>query len=541
MDSPPDPLRQLVAPIEQLLASGGDTRLALDPVRRLNGYGCRPFPRPDAFTFASSTASSISGRAYAAAAAARQRLLRDSARDGFERAFAEQMRALRDELRGLLGLEAAACEIVFSPSGTDSQLHAAVLISTIFGTPLASIIAAADETGSGTVFAARGRHFNTATAQGIAVAKGERLSGVGEDIDCVTIRARNERGVPRPPGEIDEEVAAAVTDALEAKKHVLLFAMDSSKFGLRAPSTEALCRLAASSGDRLHIVVDACQARLGRRRLRFYLDQGFLVLFTGSKFFTGAPFSGALLLPRAIAERCARLDRVPAGLREYSNRDEWPEAFAGIRAALPGSANLGMWLRWVSALEEMRDYFAVPLSFRELALRQFAETVPRLMAAESCIDPLPTEDAAGAAPDDQAFGLRSIFPFLVRRNGRALSQSQAMTLYHALNDDMSPFLPANLPPMQRLLAARRCHIGQPVALPDGQGGFKGALRVSAGARFVSESWHAELTRARGKLRGEFDQIRAIFGKIHLLARHFDDIEPAYSQACAAPPRRVSAA
>jgi hypothetical protein len=95
--------------------------------------------------------------------------------------------------------------------------------------------------------------------------------------------------------------------------------------------------------------------------------------------------------------------------------------------------------------------------------------------------------------------------------------------------------------MQRLLAARRCHIGQPVSLPDGQGGFKGALRVSAGARFVSESWNPELTRARGKLRGEFDQIRAIFGKIHLLARHFDDIEPAYSQARAAPPRQVSAA
>ena len=116
MDSPSDPLRQLVAPIEQLLASGGDTRLALDPVSRLNGYGCRPFPRPDAFTFASSTATSISGRAYAAAAAARQRLLRDSRRGSFERAFSEQMRALRDELRGLLGLEASACEIVFSCS-----------------------------------------------------------------------------------------------------------------------------------------------------------------------------------------------------------------------------------------------------------------------------------------------------------------------------------------------------------------------------------------------------------------------------------------
>jgi len=38
--------------------SGGDLRLNIDEIHLLNKYGCRPFPRPDAFTFASSTASS---------------------------------------------------------------------------------------------------------------------------------------------------------------------------------------------------------------------------------------------------------------------------------------------------------------------------------------------------------------------------------------------------------------------------------------------------------------------------------------------------
>src|SRR5215467_9564124 len=89
----------LSRPLEWLLASGGDARLALDPATRLNGYGCRPFPRPEAFTFASSTATSISSRAYAAAAGARQALLRNARRIGFEQAFDDALERLRGDLK----------------------------------------------------------------------------------------------------------------------------------------------------------------------------------------------------------------------------------------------------------------------------------------------------------------------------------------------------------------------------------------------------------------------------------------------------------
>jgi hypothetical protein len=44
--------------------SGGDLRLNIDEIDLLNKYGCRPFPRPDAFTFASSTGTSVSNFAY---------------------------------------------------------------------------------------------------------------------------------------------------------------------------------------------------------------------------------------------------------------------------------------------------------------------------------------------------------------------------------------------------------------------------------------------------------------------------------------------
>jgi hypothetical protein len=144
-----DRLGELFAPLAHLLASGGDTRLALDPATRLNGYGCRPYPRPEAITFASSTATSISERAYRASEAAQAALIRAALRDGLEPAFDARVETLRNELRDVLELGDMGAEIVFSPSGTDSELHAVFVARSVLGTPIASIVVASDETGSG--------------------------------------------------------------------------------------------------------------------------------------------------------------------------------------------------------------------------------------------------------------------------------------------------------------------------------------------------------------------------------------------------------
>jgi hypothetical protein len=537
-----DPLRPLSGSLEWLLASGGDTRLALDPVTQLNGYGCRPFPRPEAFTFASSTATSISDRAYAGVAGTRQVLLREAQLIGVERAVDAQMDRQRLELKQSLGLEDSGCEIVFSPSGTDSQMHALFLARALLGTPLVSLIAACDETGSGATFATRGRHFNAITAQEVPVSKGEPIAGLADGVTGARVPLRDSFGRLRPVEEIDGDIAHSVTREVAAGKRVVLWAMDSSKFGLRSPSEDCLRWIADAAGDDVMIVIDACQARLGRARMRWYLDRGFPVLITGSKFFTGAPFSGALIVPESLVERCAAIDTVADGMGAYTGRYDWPARFANIRAGLPTQFNIGTLLRWSAALTEMRDYYAVPDSFREFALTQFAQTVPQLIAAEPCLELMPLPDEEPATLDNEEFATRSIFPFFVRRRGELLSHAQAAILYRALNDDVAGLLPATLPPMLRLLAARRCHIGQPVAVPDGQGGSLGALRISAGARVVSETWRADdILAARENLRTEFDQVRAIVEKLALLVRYYDEIEPAYTAAQAPTHYRVSAA
>src|SRR5215475_14475165 len=146
----------IFAPLDQILAAGGDARLHLDPATLLNGYGCRPFPRPEAYTFASSTATSISDRGYRAAGAMHQALMDAAAKSGLHEAFDRETEQLRTGVMRLLELQGTGHALVFSPSGTDSELHAVFVALATLGAPVASVIAASDETGSGTTFAAVG-------------------------------------------------------------------------------------------------------------------------------------------------------------------------------------------------------------------------------------------------------------------------------------------------------------------------------------------------------------------------------------------------
>src|SRR5665647_3648522 len=79
--------RDLFLPLEHLLGCGGDPRLSIDPASGLNQYGCRPLPCPDTLSFASSTATSISGRAYARASDARESLMRSAIAVGIDEAL----------------------------------------------------------------------------------------------------------------------------------------------------------------------------------------------------------------------------------------------------------------------------------------------------------------------------------------------------------------------------------------------------------------------------------------------------------------------
>ena len=268
-------MAELFAPLDRLLVGGGDPRLTIDPASGLNEYGCQPFPCPDTLSFSSSTATSISQRAYDRARDARESLMRSAIAVGIEAAFDARIEALRDELKACLGLSRTRADIVFSPSGTDSQLQALFLARALLGPALTTVVVAADQTGSGTVNTARGYHFSAATANGNRVRKGEPIAGLAHSVDSVALRLFDEAGQPCPQTASDSQVLGAVERSIAGGSKVLLQIMDSSKFGWRAPSDQCLdeiCGALARSGpDRRRRLPDASRpgaaAKLSRSRI----------------------------------------------------------------------------------------------------------------------------------------------------------------------------------------------------------------------------------------------------------------------------------
>jgi hypothetical protein len=508
-------LRDLFTPLETLLASGGDQRLAIDPRSGLNDYGCAPMPSPETWDFASSTASPISERAHQRAALAREELMHKSLFDEVELAFDARSEDMRDELRGHLQLSPRV-DVVFSPSGTDSQLYALFLARAVLGAPPVTIVVGADQTGSGTVHTARGRHFSAVTGSGFSVRKDGPIAGLaGDSVALPLLDAAPDIG-PRP--DADSAVLRAVETTIAQGAPVLLQIMDSSKLGWRAPSEACLDEIERRWPGKVQVVVDACQMRLGRRRLRFYLDRGHMVLITGSKFFGGPAFSGALLVPKGLSRSLDRGAEIAPGFLDYACRSDWPRGWTALRSRFESRPNFGQWLRWEAALEEIGSYYAVPGADRAQALGELEAGIENMIALTPSLGAMrPVSRTAGV--DDEEFAHVTIFPFTLNRHGKAVSLADYAAVYRALARDESGTIDGSA--ADRQVAAQCCLIGQPVRLGRPDGEQAAALRLCVGARLVTEAWSPDAARARKNLQRILDRIAGVLVKIELLLARAD--------------------
>ena len=513
---------------EAIMETGGDIRLARDPRSALNGYGCSHRPRPWAVTFASSTASSSSERGYAAADAARLRVTARLPGVGARGAIASELAAVRARLAEIYGVGPAVA-VALAASGTDTELLALALSHLAEpAAPILNILIAPEETGTGVPMAARGLHFAVDTALGHDVAREAPIAGFRADTELASIPLRDSAGQVRSMADVAAAAEAAVAAGLGAGRRVILHALDLSKTGLLAPGLACLRRLRDMHGAAFDIVVDACQARLSPASVAAYLALDAVVLITGSKFFTGPPFAGAVLMPPAVAARL-RQCRLPAGLDAYFGRDELPDCVAA--QALPAVGNYGLALRWHAALAEIEALLAVPPGRREEILSRFSAVVRAEVAANPALRLL----AAPAVERGNEAWERcpSIFSFSMAAPGGAgqpLDPDEARCIYRWLNADLSDALPG-LAAGEAALARLICHIGQPVKLPAGPGGTMGVLRVSAGARLISgEPSHQALGQER-RLERELADLAAVFAKLRLILAHFPALAAADPQPC----------
>lgn len=503
-------LRDLFTPLDTLLVSGGDARLALDPGDRVNAYGCAPSPEPEIWNFASSTASTISQAAYDRAALAREELVHKSLFDEVEIAFDRRCEDMRNELRGHFQLPPRV-ELVFSPSGTDSQLHALFLARAVLGAPPVTIVVGADQTGSGTAQTARGHHFSMMTASGVAVHKDAAIAGLaGDGIAVPLLDAASDVAMR---ADADAAVMRAIEDSLAQGRRVLLHIMDSSKLGWRAPSAACLDEIARRWPRKVQIVVDACQARLGRGRLRSYLDRGYMVLITGSKFFGGPAFSGALLVPKGLSRSLDRIEGIAPGFFDYAGHCDWPMSWTALRSRFERRPNFGQWLRWEAALAEIGSYYAVPGAFRAKTMTELAAGIDDMIALSPSLRVVPAAfDKADA--DDEEFAQRTIFPFTLLRNGKPASIADTGAVHRALARDMNGDIVGSA--ADRQVAAQRCLVGQPVRLEQPDGAPQAALRLCVGARLVTDAWSADTAQAQLNVQHVLDRIADVLVKIELL-------------------------
>ena len=440
--------------------------------------------------------------------------MRSAIATGLEAAFDARTEEMREELKAHLQLSAADVDVVFSPSGTDSQLHALFLARSLLGPALTTIIVGSDQTGSGTAYTARGRHFSALTACGRPVRKDAPIDGLSGD--SVEVPLFGPARDIRARADDDAAVLDAIDAAVASGASVLLQIMDSSKLGWRSPSEACLDEIANRWPDQVLIVVDACQMRLGRRRMRTYLDRGYMVLITGSKYFGGPAFSGALLVPTGLSRSRDRGEGIAPGLLDYASRSDWPKRWAALRSRFESRPHLGQWLRWEAALEEIRAYYRVPDAFRALALSELRAGIESLVMLSPSLR-LVGADTNACGTDDEEFAHATIFPFTIHRRRGPLSVDECRIVYRALAQDLREVIGGS--EADRDVAARCCLVGQPVRveMPDEEP--TAVLRLCVGARLVTETWSPDASAAQQNLRRELDRIAGVVAKIELLLEH----------------------
>ncbi len=509
-------VENLAKPTEYLLMAGGDLRLNIDEIDLLNKYGCRPFPRPEAFTFASSTATSVSNFAFDKTDKVRSILIRDSLKNGFKKTTIAFSELLKNNLRKIFKLY-DGCEIIFSPSGTDSALQIAAITQIVSKSDITHVLVASDETGSGVPAALKGCHFENTTALNHPVNKGDKIEGF-RDVDVIKITFRDEQGALKSTEQLDEEVFNAISKTNELGRHVVLHTMDQSKLGYQSPSDDLIRKLHTLDKLSMQIIVDGSQLRLDPKDVKKYLNKGYIVTITGSKYFTGPPYSGALILPKSVGELVHSVkDKLPEGLTKYYNHSDWPTSWF-CSNDLPSGYNYGSYMRWNAAMVEMDRYFRTPILYRNMGIEMFCNFVEDSIKDATFLEPIYGSETKTNSFDSEEFGIRNIrtiFPFFILKDNEPLAIDKVKKLYTLLNSDLSGQFQDS--PLETIrLAAQKCHIGQAVSVKY-DAIDSAVLRISLGARVISESWvNRDVSLYFRNIEIQMDQITVIIKKIELI-------------------------
>lgn len=325
-----------------VLVSGCDERVAIDPLEGSNKYHLNPVRHEGLFQRGTCTASTLNSRSLGVA----ERFLESYDEAGYGEIVAQQANRLRT-LVSSGGRR--AFDVYFGSSGSDLAYY-----PTMFQRMLnprrriVHIVSCPEELGSGSLAASEARFFARSNQFGESLVNGAPISDrIRPQVNH--LRARGDNGEILARRKLVEGLIAENPDAA-----VIVSLVFGSKSGIMDD-----LEVISDSGGEVQWVVDLCQFRVDRGLVARLLDKGAAVMLTGSKFFGAPPFCAALLVPASLSER---LREAPARLgapfgRIFSAYDV-PPGLEALRSCLPTRTNLGLRTRWEVALDEMEAYAA---------------------------------------------------------------------------------------------------------------------------------------------------------------------------------------
>ena len=495
--------------LSEILISGGDSRLELNGQNR-NYIMVSPKPACKTMVSRSScTGSFISEENYEYL----DKLLRDirSAKISFQ----ESMDNVHRRIRAILKLDSNT-SIVTIPSGTDSE-YIPLLVAKAFAGhdyKIVNVITAAGEIGSHSATAAGGLYFSSYAPNRTQVQSGERLGGIGENIEVVTI---SHQGLSETDKKGNNQWINYTRQNLSQPGEIaLLHIVDSSKLGRRMDIIEEVESLRNQFPGKLLVVIDSCQSRTDASRTRYYLKLGYMVMITGSKFEEGPPFSGAVIVPTALTNSLNKssFTNLLSGLKNYITKyDVSGDIKMMIHQHLPAWMNLGLLMRWSCGLNNWEKFQSIEESQKVGMIQQWVEGIIQMIKQYPNI-----ELYGGGERQPGAVGeVNTIISFKLISGKKPLQIEDLRKVYLWLNRDMRNVLPSDVQAGSQVknILKQRFLIGQPVDL-----GQFAVLRIALGATLACQldQYGPETV---------LSEDRALLEKINLLLTYFPlfDIQP----------------
>lgn len=522
-----DNTKLLEKSVYELMSMGGDHRITIDENIGCNIYGCKPYPSYS-IAYSSSTGSNISLPAYGYIKSYFTSFLAKIEQTNLDEVIKDEFEQIRQKLRDFYELDPSV-DFVFGPSGTDIEYVALAIAEKSAEGGVHNIILGADEVGSGIKHAAMGRYFSELTPAGNTVDIGDSINGfIPEKITATFVPIRSEDGSLLPDEVLLEYFEEEIDKALKHNQKPLLHIIHSSKTGLIIPSWDYLLKLKNKFGDKIDIIVDACQGRMSIYSMNRYLSFGAMILLTGSKFLSGPPFSGVLLLPSFISNRIKSLSELPSGFENIFGEAEFPLKWME-KVSLFKLKNVGLLLRWQAAIYEMNKIFRIPNQRLKFVIDTFRKYVFAMIAEVHYLS-LVDKDRNQSEPDyvyeRSPFEVNTICTICITHPEGPKNKEETKIVHQALYSDISNIMEEE----DNNISSISIQLGQPVQISENNEAKNTTLRIALGANQISELALLDNDLIETKFAADMQMIEE---KLNLILANFDFIKQELHKAVVA--------